>query len=63
MKNPYDFLNKGFYTCPSCGKLFKGEYPSKTVLGDWKHNAQLAYANFKKHLERHERTKEETKRV
>lgn len=51
--NPYQYLEKGTYICPHCQKEFPGEYPSKTILGDWKHNAQLAYSNFKKHLESH----------
>lgn len=61
--NPYKYLQDGVYICPHCQKEFPGEYPSKTILGDWKHNVQLAYSNFKKHLESHGRTKEENKSV
>lgn len=60
--NPYKYLYNNVYTCPYCKKEFKAEYPSKTILGDWKHNAQLAYSNFKKHLEMHSKKEQELKK-
>lgn len=42
---------KSEQTCPYCGKKFKTAYPGKTILRDWHHNAQLASANFKRHVE------------
>lgn len=42
-------IKEGYFVCPICGRKFKAEYPSKTILGDWKHNAQLASSNYKKH--------------
>ena len=64
--NPYHFLKGTLsdrkYVCPYCEKQFKSEYPSKTILGDWKHNAQLAYSNFTRHLKSHDRKGKTTKK-
>jgi len=61
-KNPYKFLCNGEYVCPFCERKFRADYFSKTILGDWKHNSQLAYSNFKKHLEMHSKKEQELKK-
>lgn len=48
----WEDIIEGHFICPYCGIKFKAEYPSKTILGDWKHNAQLASSNYKKHKEK-----------
>jgi len=37
------------YKCEHCGKEFPHSYSGKTILGDWRHNSQLAIANFRRH--------------